>query len=1317
MPTTYGRPRPADDAGTTSFTFPNSGSTPNFGINSKDNPSSRSPTPEHFQSWKKKLDDIDSGMYDEELVKEDAANAPTSSSLTPLTASSSLSTAPPSQPVAAPVLPRSSPPSSPIPAYREQGHLTDDPDTSVELNTTATAPSSDLEDGPTLGRVDDKTDDSDDEPAVKRRMSKPLRVFDSDEDEENIGPRTSNGRRRLVVESTPPSSGNDFSQLSLNKHGVRSSIGTTPASSAQKPFPPSLDDDSDSGRVGAPNEDGADLIEDAKESPKYARSSRSKGLNKAEKVQMAKTQQAIIQDREYEIPDTSKRIDPKAFFSSVASRQAEIDSYPFPSGSRARKSVSQPMPNDKANLRRKIGNMLPLSAHAAPKIETSARPAIPYSDPIVSSSQSQVPTLGAGAKSEEEEEEGGGIGPFNPMGALMFGSSKPKGRLTGKDVFGPDGDSDEDLPAASSLFGQSKKQAEDTEKKRVLAEKKRAALAAQQTSRRGISDSDSEIELEIASQSNKGKAKAKARILARPGQEAQATRKVPQDDFTETQVARAGHTTHFGRDAAMLSSSPVRGGGVYEESQFARAPLLGVTPTPSRPIRPKPGARKSTAKNTLSTMELVKHVAKRAVADGQAKQKADEEKWKASGGKARVVRNEMDQDQQEATGAGDREDTDEDNDDYRGSASESDEEDKENLPASGRSRQPHEPVSDLDGSGGDEPADADKENSLELAHVGGTRSPAPLHDGSPAPSPQPLASTLSPAFGRSPSHLRLHSRVSSSGSVRMPLGQLGDEDAGEAENAAVARAVLGELDVELKDGVEDEEEQELPRRPAKRMKSGIARKLFDEEEEGTEKPPTIRLLSPSQHRIGSPSQRLLGSPSRRLGSPSQRATRFCSPPSRLRSPLPGGGTQSFSQVETQAMLGGLGDVFGFESQAPGVSGDKGESGGGLTQLFANAEVTTSSAFAALRADVNNIELTQDERSKLLYRPVIRDDELRRDQEIFERDGELMAQPFSPTQREKETQQWLNERGLWTQTRPPGANSDGLEPRSTPISSTQVGTPSPLASPTGSTITRRRITRKGPAAPEPEERENENVPLAKIPSLYDKLMNRSQDGNLKDKDKKKKKRLEKSEFIEGEAAESDDEYEGFRPRARGDDDEEGEEGEEQHVEGLVDDTAIDEQTENVADVQAKYLEQNAEDDARQEKVVRDVVAGKLRNRRRGRGDNMDIDDDYESDDDGEVGQKKLLKKRKIENDGLDGLEKHESTRPFVEAYAKGMQTADDQEFLYLNQIVGFDGAPQLTGGPGPHEDENEDESEDEDENEDEDGARARARARARAKKWS
>ncbi|KAG9090772.1 hypothetical protein FRC06_000890, partial [Ceratobasidium sp. 370] len=262
MPITYGRPRPALNASASTSTYPSSNPISNFGPNSKDNPetdaTSRPLSPVFNQDWKKQLHDIDNDQYDGEMVKP-----PTSSSLTTLPSSSSLSAAPDSQPAA---LPRSSPPSSPAHAYRDPDHLTDDPDTSVELNTTVTAPSSDPDDQPIFGPADDKEDESDDEPAVRRRMSKPLRVFDSESDEESAGPRRPAGRSnvtRLPIQSTSPptSPGNSLSQLSLHQPVVRSSTATTPASSAQKPQL-ALSGDEDSG----------DEIEDAKESPKHARS-------------------------------------------------------------------------------------------------------------------------------------------------------------------------------------------------------------------------------------------------------------------------------------------------------------------------------------------------------------------------------------------------------------------------------------------------------------------------------------------------------------------------------------------------------------------------------------------------------------------------------------------------------------------------------------------------------------------------------------------------------------------------------------------------------------------------------------------------------------------------------------------------------------------------------------------------------------------------------------------------------------------------------------------------------------------------------------
>ncbi|KAH7344998.1 MRC1-like domain-containing protein [Rhizoctonia solani] len=919
--------------------------------------------------------------------------------------------------------------------------------------------------------------------------------------------------------------------------------------------------------------------------------------------------------------------------------------------------------------------MRPLSSAPVP-VPKAKHPA--SSDPIVGSSQT------AALITDDDD------GPKQK--ADLFG----KPNALGMSMFGGGDSDDEDLPAVNQvLFSTGPK----PKPKQLGLEEKKRALAARKVA------SDSDDDLEIAG----GSKPVNSRILARPGQKVVATQKKANLDVSESQVFRAGHANHFGRDAAP-SSSPVKGGGKYEESQFGRALLPG---TSSRSKSVWAGGKSTPAKGDkgrMSLEQLKRFAAGKAANDGQARQKADEERWMATGGRSlkrdkkegglavedavreALERSEHPQEEEE-------EEEDESDEEYRGSASEEEqsgeEEDKENLPAAGRSRKPHEPVSDFDGSERGE-GDEDKENSLELMGVGsgpsparidGTspglsaRSPGQLGGLSPGLSPRLIAPSPSRPFGRSPSHLRL----SSSGSGRLPLGELEDEDKVPGENVAVARAPLGELDVH------EEEEEEVVRRPMKRPRKGVV----DDEDEETGTPsqrkpgsfPPRRLDSPSQRKLplslSSPSQRLLSSPSRLL-SPS---LRFGSPTPRAQRSRLAIGTQSFSQVETQDMLGGLGDVFGFESQAAPAGSPS--QGGGLTQLFANsASVGPSDAFAALRANPNDIELTQDERAKMLYKPKISEEEARRDQELFEREDELMAQPFSPTQKEKDSQMWLNEQGLWTQTKPTQIQimrSDGQELSSTPLATTSLGTPSPGTSPSGPL---KRIRRGAPSAhestPEPE---SVSTP---IPSVLDRLMATQREKQKKDK---RKPKPSKSEFVEGEAAESDDEYEGFGLRSKDDEGEEGDSDEDQHVEGLVDDQVMDEDTEAAAQVQAKFMEQNAKEDEEREKIAREVVAGKHRTRRR-RGDNMDLDDDEESEDEHRRGPKNFLKKRKIDNDHLDALAKHDSTRPFVDMYDKAIKSVEDDEFSHLNQITEeVDVAPETNEEEGSGDGE---EEEDEDE---------------------
>ncbi|KDN50187.1 hypothetical protein RSAG8_01523, partial [Rhizoctonia solani AG-8 WAC10335] len=957
----------------------------------------------------------------------------------------------------------------------------------------------------------------------------------------------------------------------------------------KKPVKLALSDDSDEESAKDDKEEQEE-IQDAS-SPQVRRSMK-KGLNKAEKAEMAKTQQAIAATREIRIPNATKRVDAKSFFSNYHAgfTQAENDSYPFPTGTRSQKPA-----DNKTRLRDKS------AAH---------RPQRRQSQMMMSLDQRETYS-------------------GNPM-HLAFWS-----------MFGGGDSDDEDLPPVNQVLFSTKPKPKP--KQLGLEEKKRALV------RKVVSDSDDDLEIAGGSQP------VNSRILARAGQKTVATRKHIKQEVSESQVFRAGHANHFGLDAAP-SSSPVKGGGRYEESQFGRGLLPGAS---------------SKAKSVWAGAKFTQPAAR-----GDTILKRDKEDGV---GVEDAVREALERAEQPHDEEEEEEESDEE---YRGSASEEEqseeEEDKENLPAAGRGRKPHEPVSDFDGSEKGE-GDEDKENSLELVGVGSgpsparidgaspglsARSPAQLDGLSPGLSPRLIAPSPSRPFGRSPTHLRL----SSSGSGRLPLGELEDEDKALGENAAIARAPLGELDVH------EEEEEDVVRSPMKRSRKGV---IEDEDEEtGTpsqrkpgplsqrrlDSPSQRKLASPSQRKLplslSSPSQRLLSSPSRRLLSPS---LRFGSPTPRAQRSRLATGTQSFSQVED--MAGGLGDVFGFESQAaPAGSPGGGGGGGGLTQLFANS-------------------------TGLLYKPKISEEEARRDQELFEREDGLMAQPFSPTQKEKDSQMWLNEQGP---ARTQIARSQAEEPSSTPVKipTTSLGTPSPSVSPPSHTL--QRIRRGAPSAQESTP-EPEPTPV-QIPSVLDRLMATQRE---KQKKEKRKSKLGKSEFVQGEADESDDEYEGFGLRSKDDEGEEGDSDEDQHVEGLVDDQAMDEETEAAADVQAKFMEQNALDDEAKEKLAREVVSGKLRTRRR-RGDNMDLDDDEESEDEYRRGPKNFLKKRRIDNDHLDALAKHESTRPFVNMYDKAIKSVEDDEFSHLNQIT-----EEINVAPETNEDDEDGEGEEE-EDDDEGG---------------
>ncbi|KAF7794524.1 hypothetical protein EIP86_005658 [Pleurotus ostreatoroseus] len=196
--------------------------------------------------------------------------------------------------------------------------------------------------------------------------------------------------------------------------------------------------------------------------------------------------------------------------------------------------------------------------------------------------------------------------------------------------------------------------------------------------------------------------------------------------------------------------------------------------------------------------------------------------------------------------------------------------------------------------------------------------------------------------------------------------------------------------------------------------------------------------------------------------------------------------------------------------------------------------------------------------------------------------------------------------------------------------------------------------------------------------------------------KPKKKLDKSEFIEGEAVESDEEHVfGFGPSKKDDDEEADGEDQDGVLQELMDDRTMDADTLNEDAVMEKVKEHQAADDAQAHKRAVDATEGKMRRRRRERGldfNSSDSENDGSDNDDPSAKRRreKMRKKRKIDGDTLDDLEKHVETKPFVQAYRTDLED-DNDEFSYMQE-------DDFTSLPLGNDEADMDEDEDEDDDE-------------------
>ncbi|PFH52595.1 hypothetical protein AMATHDRAFT_1995 [Amanita thiersii Skay4041] len=170
-----------------------------------------------------------------------------------------------------------------------------------------------------------------------------------------------------------------------------------------------------------------------------------------------------------------------------------------------------------------------------------------------------------------------------------------------------------------------------------------------------------------------------------------------------------------------------------------------------------------------------------------------------------------------------------------------------------------------------------------------------------------------------------------------------------------------------------------------------------------------------------------------------------------------------------------------------------------------------------------------------------------------------------------------------------------------------------------------------------------------------------------KPQKFQKMFEKSDFVEAEAEESeDDDVFGFALGKKREDDEEEGEDLDATLEALVDDREMDKEILAAQLVHEKYMEHEKDDDEELEKLHQAAVQGELRRKRRNHGIGLDDSDD-ESDED-ERNRRirhRMAKRQRIDRDNIKALADNEETKSFYRVYQHDLDD-DNAELAYLQQ---------------------------------------------------
>ncbi|THH18016.1 hypothetical protein EW146_g2906, partial [Bondarzewia mesenterica] len=615
----------------------------------------------------------------------------------------------------------------------------------------------------------------------------------------------------------------------------------------------------------------------------------------------------------------------------------------------------------------------------------------------------------------------------------------------------------------------------------------------------------------------------------------------------------------------------------------------------------------------------------------------------------------------------------------------------------------------------DSDADSDAENAHPI-HQRPIQSLLPSSLNSPTPSFSLSATIPPPSF-----NLNLHHRASTSSfedhtDAEAELGNETDKenvegrmfDRGEdKENKAVVRLVLGERPEYVFRqssglfGVEEDMRNQLSMSP---LGVGDADEL-NEDLEGA-RAPLKELLSP---RAGDDLEDpFLPTPTKQVRDVHFRLSLSSLPPLFGSSKGAAGGlSQFFDNNDGEGMVAGASD----ENLDPSSSPKPAPLQHGFSQLFGSGTVQAAqepqavklggladafeetqdkSGFDNLRKGAKDLSLTFD----MVLQPALEVDEKLQEKadSIFEKEQEYLLRAANrPLQ--KKAQLYVTENGFLTQTRPNVSSPELYRPspsqrpnffRSQPSPATVFSQRQPLGtiafSDSDDTPLRaplRRLQRRPSPAPRLDGVDGYRSSLSPSPSsspTRGKQLRNAFDilraGATRVDEPKK---LLRSEFVEAEAVESDeDDTLGFGGvmKKKGDDDEEGENDEQDKVlEGLMDDTTMTENALAKNLVLEKVKEHQEEDDAKLEKLHRDAVEGRLRVKRRGRG--IDLEDSESEEEDYDARMARLrMKKRKIDGDTLEALAKNPETIAFYEAYGQPM-IDDNAEFAHLRRDDAMD----------------------------------------------